>query len=158
VSLVVHALLYAGFNTRDQLPFVWTCLQYAVVIGFIPQALNYLSKRLGVTKPPPPYVRGSARYEERSSWRVYGETFVGVAIVILFLYALGNYIYWDEFVLKLWHPYAIDGRYFAQHTKGTTLRSLTAEEYKGMSLYFARAGSGHWMGCHLLALALLYGD
>lgn len=50
VSLVVHASLYAGFNTRDHFPFVWRFLQYAVVIGFIPKAVSYLSRRLGIIR------------------------------------------------------------------------------------------------------------
>ncbi len=40
LSLVVHTFLYAGFNTRDQFPFLWRFLQYAIVIGFIPKAVT----------------------------------------------------------------------------------------------------------------------
>jgi hypothetical protein len=158
VSLVVHALIYAGFNTRDHFPFVWRSLQYAVVIGFIPQAVRYVSMRVGITSRPPPYIWGSAKYEELPPWKVYGEVFVGVAIGLLSFYAFLSAIYLYDVVLHSWSPYAIDGQYFAYHPRGPKTRTLTFEEYKSMSLYYARAGSGHWMACHLIALAILSGD
>ena len=159
VSLVIHALLYVGFNTRDQSPLVWNCLQYAIVVGFIPKAVNWLSRQLGITKPPPPYVWGSASYEEHSSLEVYLEIAVGVTIVLFCLYAIMNPIYWYVERLHQWNPYAIDGQYFAYFkVAGNKVRALTAEEYKVMSLYFARAGSSHWPACHSIALVLLYGD
>jgi hypothetical protein len=44
VSIVVHLLLFAGFNTRDRFPILWTFLQYAIVIGFIPKAIDWVRK------------------------------------------------------------------------------------------------------------------
>jgi len=159
VSLVVHALLYAGVNTRDNFPVLWRCLQYAIFIGFIPKAVSYLTTRLGTSSSPPPYVWGSARYEEYSSLETYLETAIGVTIVFLCGYALLNPTYWYVERLHQWNPYAVDGHYFASFkVAGNKIRSLTAEEYRVMSLYFARAGSSHWIACHLIALVLLFGD
>lgn len=157
VSLVVHALFYADFNTRDNFPVVWRCLQYAVVVGFIPKAVSSLLMRLGITSRPPPYIWGSAKYEERSSWQIYGEIVVGAAIVLLCLYAIFNPIYWWVERLHQGLPYTIDGQYFAYFRRSRKVRSLTAEEYRVFSLYFARSASSHWGACHSLALVLLYG-
>ncbi len=158
LSLIVHVSLYAGFNTRDEFPLVWTFLKYAIVIGFIPSAGTYLLMRLGIVKRRPAYIWGSAQYEERSSWEVYGEMMVGTAIVFLCLYAVLNNIYWCDVVLKLLRPYALNGKYFAYHLRSMRIRTLTDEEYKVMSLYFARGASGHWMALHSIALAIWYGD
>ena len=159
VSLVVHVSLYAGFNTRDQIPGLWTCLQYAIVIGFIPKSVSYLSMGLGITKRPPPYVWGSAKYEEQSTLKTYGEMAAGVMIVIVCLYAIMSPIHWYVIQLNQWTPYALDGQYFAYFkTGGTKVRSLTPDEFKVMSSYFARATSSHWLACHSIALAVLYGD
>ena len=141
VSLIVHGLLYAGFNTRDQFPLLWSCLQYAIVVGFIPTSVSYLSERFGITKSPP-YVWGSASFEKHSSWEIYAEIVAGVTIVFFFLYALMNPIYWYIERLHQWNPYTVNGHYYAFFKMaGNNVRSLTAAEYKVMSLYFARAGS-----------------
>ena len=160
MSLVVHTLLYAGFNTRDQFPFVWRFLQYAIVIGFIPKAVSYLSTRLGIIKTirRPPYVWGSAKYEEQSLLEVYGGIIVGVAVAVLFLYAIFNPIYWGVELLHQGEPYVLNGKYFVYYFKSHRTLSLTAEEYKLLSLYYARATSSHWMVCHLIALVLLHGS
>ena len=81
------------------------------------------------------------------------------AALILFLYALVSPIYWYIEQLHQWNPYISDGHYFAYYKqRGFPVRSLTAEEYKVMSLYYARAGSSHWPLCHSIAVAILCGD
>ena len=157
VSLVVHVSLYAGFNTRDHFPFVWRSLQYAVAIGFIPKVVNALSERLRTIKTPP-YVWGSARYEEQASWQIYGGLVFGVATVFFCLYAILNYTYWSVEVLNQGNPYIADGQYFIHYYKGGITRLLTADKYQVLSMYYARATSSHWIACHLVALALLHGD
>jgi hypothetical protein len=157
LSLAVHCLLYAGFNTRDQFPLLWDFLQYAIIIGFIPAALNWLSKQLGITKPPPRYVWGSARYEGSSS-SIWGVVF-GLTILVFFMYAWMSWLYWYVGQLNQWNPYISVGQYFAYHKMaGNKVRSLSAEEYTVMSLYYARAWSSHWPACHSIALAILYAE
>jgi hypothetical protein len=157
VSLVIHFLLYAGFNTRDQFPLLWNFLQYAIVVGFIPPAKNWVGRRLGFTKPPPTYVSGLAGYEPSSS-SVWVMIFI-LATLIFFMYSYMSPIYWYVLKLNLWNPYISDGQYFAYYkVAGNNIRSLTAGEYKVMSLYYARAGSSHWPACHLIAVAALIGD
>jgi|ERR1700730_14740003 len=155
VSILVHSLLFAGFNTRDQFPRLWTFLQFAIIVGFIPPAVHWLN-RLGLTERTPTG-SGLVGYEPSSSsgWI----TLFILATLIFFMYAWMSPTYWYVLKLDLWSPYISDGKYFAYYkVVGNNVRSLTAEEYRVMSLYYARAGSSHWPVCHLLAVAALIGD
>ena len=154
VSILVHSLLFAGFNTRDQFPRLWTFLQFAIVVGFIPPAIHWLN-RLGLTERAPTDDSRLLGYEPDSSWI----TLFILAVLILFMYAWMSPTYWYVLKLDLWNPYISDGKYFAYYkVAGNNVRSLTAGEYRVMSLYYARAGSSHWPVCHLLALAALIKD
>ena len=155
VSIVVHCLLFAGFNTRDRIPLLWDILQYGIVIGFIPAAIDLVFGKLGTT-PSPRYVWGSTEYLGREG-SIWVAVFI-VAVLIFFLYALMSPIYWYVEQLHQWNPYISDGQYFAYYKqRGFQVRSLTAEEYRVMSLYYARAGSSHWPLCHSIAVAVLCG-
>jgi hypothetical protein len=156
VSLLVHSLLFAGFNTRDQLPLLWNCLQYAIVVGFIPPVTNWV-RRQGITEPSQTSVSGLPGYEGSS---LSGWVVVFILGTLIFLaYAFFSYMYWYVEKLNQWSPYIRDGQYFAYYKMaGNNIRSLTAEEYRVMSLYYARAFSSHWPLCHLLAVAALIGD
>ena len=82
-----------------------------------------------------------------------------LATVIFLIYAYFSYMYWYVEKLKEWSPYISDGQYFAYYkANGTKIRSLTVEEYRVMSLYYARVGSSHLVLFHLLALAALIAD
>ena len=156
VSILVHSLLFAGFNTRDQLPLLWNFLHYAIVVGFIPPATNWV-RRQEITEPAHPYVSGWPGYERSS---VSGWVVVFILATLIFLaYAFFSYMYWYVEKLDQWNPYITDGKYFAYYKMvGNKIRSLTAEEYKVMSLYYARAVSSHWALCHLFAVAALIRD
>ena len=156
VSILVHSLLFAGFNTRDQFPLLWNFLQYAIVVGFIPPVTNWLSRQ-GITEPPQKSVSGLPGYEGSS---VSGWVVVFILATLIFLaYAFFSYMYWYVENLNQWSPYITDGQYFAYYkTAGNKIRSLTAEEYSVMSLYYARAFSSHWPLFHLIAVALLIQD
>jgi hypothetical protein len=93
------------------------------------------------------------------SW-VSGWVVVFILATLIFLaYAFFSYMYWYVEKLNRWVPYISDGQYFAYFKQvGFKTRALTAEEYRIMSLYYARAFSSHWPVCHLIALAVLMGD
>jgi hypothetical protein len=152
VSILVHSLLFAGFNTRDQFPLLWNFLQYAIVVGFIPPVTNWLHRQ-GITEPPQTSDSGLPGYERSvSGWVV---VFI-LATMILLAYAFFSYMYWYVEKLHQWSPYISDGEYFAYYKMvGNKIRSLTAEEYRVMSFYYARAFSSHWPLFHLIAVALL---
>ena len=154
-SIVVHSLLFGGFNTRDQFPLLWNVLQYAIVVGFIPPVWNWV-QRQGTTEPPGKSGSGLLGYERLlSGWVV---VFILVALIFV-AYAFFSYMYWYVENLNQWNPYISDGQYFAYYkVAGNRIRSLTAEEYRIMSLYYARAFSSHWPVFHLLAVAALIGD
>ena len=114
-----------------------------------------LAKQAGLTERVPTSGSGLVGYEPDSSW----VTLFIVAILVLSMYALMSPTYWYVLKLDLWNPYISDGKYLAYYkVAGNKVRSLTAEEYRVMSLYYARAGSSHWPVCHLLALAALIRD
>ena len=154
-SIVVHSLLFGGFNTRDQFPLLWNFLQYAIVVGFIPPVWNWV-QRQGTTAPPRKPGSGLPGYERSlSGWVV---VFIPVTLIFV-AYAFFSYMYWYVENLEEWNPYISDGQYFAYYKMaGNRIRSLTAEEYRVMSLYYARAFSSHWPVFHLLAVAALIGD
>lgn len=155
VSILVHSLLFAGFNTRDQFPLFWSFLQYAIVVGFIPPVTNWI-QRQGSTAPPQASDSGLPGYERQVS----GWVAVFILGTMLFVaYAFFSYMYWYVEKLNQWNPYTSDGRYLAYYKQvGSTIRVLTAEEYKTMSLYYARAFSSHWPLFHSIALGVLMGD
>jgi len=155
VSIVVHSLLFGGFNTRDQFPLLWNFLQYAIVVGFIPPVWNWV-QRQGITEPPGKSGSGLLGYERSlSGWVV---VFIPVTLIFV-AYAFFSYMFWYVENLNQWNPYISDGQYFAYYkVAGNRIRSLTAEEYRVMSLYYARAFSSHWPVFHLLAVAALIGD
>src|SRR4030095_11768331 len=155
VSILVHSLLFAGFNTRDQFSLLWNFLQCAIVVGFIPPVTNWL-RRQGLTEPTQTSVSGPPGYERSlSGWVV---VFI-LAILISLAYAFFSYMYWYVETLNQWSPFTRDGQYFAYYKMaGNQVRSLTAEEYRVMSLYYARAWSSHWPIFHLIAVAVLIGD
>jgi hypothetical protein len=155
VSILVHSLLFAGFNTRDQFPLLWSFLQCAIVVGFIPPVTNWV-QRQGTTEPPRKSGSGLPGYERSlSGWVVL---FFPVTLIFV-AYAVFSYAYWYDEKLNQWSPYISDGQYFAYYKMvGNKIRSLSAEEYRVMSLYYARAFSSHWPVFHLLAVAALTAD
>lgn len=119
-GLSVHLSALFGFNFANQFPKIWFFLQTSVVIGLLPLFIGNPYEKI----QKPPYVWGSAKYQEPSKTGTHLQLFAAVLFFLSIVYLIFGEIYWSS---KLHFGYleTVDGNYFLYMKRERQLVSIT---------------------------------
>ena len=130
LSLVVHALTYAGIDASRAMPLVWA-LHIGAMIAFI--AMMIISRR-----------KRESHAFELPDWPAWAY----VLLVAGILYTAFNFMHSLSLMEGGSPDVVADGYVLSEH--GRVIRTLTEAEYWRQKAYFLRAFTGHWMIFFLL--------